>query len=144
MGIIVCSIFFLILTLSLWMIGSMLKKQGKEFEATKKQGRAEVVGYEHNSGSNSTHYNLSVKLLDIDDDTISNCLTGAVDAKTIKKGEVIDVVYGDTRILGIPTREIYLIGGAIPDKQKSGKIFGFVALGCAIIGVVIDIILLLA
>lgn len=108
-----------VLGLSILLIGIMLKKQSEYFEKNKKQGRAEVVGYNRFEGSD--RYSLAVRLLDIDNTTVYGCQSGVINIADYPVGRVVSVLYSGMSI-GNDFVEIHLVENLPADKLKASRI----------------------
>lgn len=130
-------VFFAVILL----LGSVaLEREGADFAANVRFGKAEVVGY--NQAEQSNGYTLLVRIPELNDDKLYNCIAGkGTNPWEYPEGAIVDVLYVPRTIEGINVIEaIYLKENQPVDKARIGKTMEQVAF--ALLGV--DAILFIA
>ena len=94
----------LFIALLLLETGTILGKDSIVFESNKRIGKAEVVGYEHQS----SHHTMLVRLPELNDGKIYSCVAGKIRTSDYPKGAVVDVYYAPEKVAGINIVEVHL------------------------------------
>lgn len=126
----------------LFFVGIALEREGADFNANARSGKAEVVGYERTAKSN--WYELLVRIPDLNDGKIYNCTAGkGINPSEYPKGAIVDVLYAPKTIVGIRVIEAHLKENPPADKARVGRIIeqlAFALLGVAAILCVVGIV----
>lgn len=126
----------------LFIVGITLEREGADFNANVRSGKAEVVGYERTAKSN--WYELLVRIPDLNDGKIYNCTAGkGINPSEHPKGTMVDVLYAPRTIVGIRVIEAHLKDNPPADKAHLGRIIeqlAFALLGVAAILCIVGIV----
>ncbi len=129
-------------TIVLFIVGITLEREGTDFIANARSGKAEVVGYERTAKSN--WYELLVRIPDLNDGKIYNCTAGkGINPSEYPKGTIVDVLYAPKTIVGIRVIEAHLKENPPADKARLGRIIeqlAFALLGVAAILCIVGIV----
>ncbi len=115
------AIVVFIFWISIFIITILLKHSVQRFNNTKKNGTAEVVGYDTSEGARWR--SLIVKLNDIDDDKRYICNSGKIDIRDYPNGTTVDVIYASS-MLG---RQVYLAESMPVSNASMLKVFNKIA-----------------
>ena len=142
MGLVIGAIVILVFAIVFLITGIVLEREGKYFEAHKRNGKAEIVGYD--SSPESSTYAFSVKILDLNDGKLYTCPAGKRILTRYRKGDIVNVLYAPKRVVGLNVVEVYLIDNLPRNRVNLGctvKNISFVLLGIAIIMGIVGILI---
>lgn len=100
--------------------GVALESKEKKFNANKRRGKAEVVGYERSP--QAARHTLFVQIPALNDGNIYTCTMGKVDLSRYPKGTEVEVFYAAKKMLGIPFVEVRLFECPPPNGAKAGRV----------------------
>ena len=111
-----------LIALILVISASIVSGSEKNFVKNKRQGKAQVIGYEQDEGSASS--NLSVRLLDINDQKAYYCSSNTWNTSAkYPVGAIIDVEYAPSGF----GYEVHLLEQHWGENSRSAKVFLIVA-----------------
>lgn len=113
---------------------SALRKSARAFQEGARSGKAEVVGYEREE--RSSWYTLLVKIPALNDNMTHNCHAGKIRIADYPKGAVIDVIYAEKRVMGIPVIEVRLKENPPVSTAAVSAVFRAVSLVCLFLALV--------
>lgn len=121
MGWLLAGFIIALIGLILMVAGKALAGTHEQFEAGRKPGHAEVMGYDREE--HSSHYTLMVRVLEHDDGKTYGCKAGRGDVTRYPKGTVLDVWYAPVRVMGISTLEVHLAEDPPADAGRIAAAF---------------------
>lgn len=133
------TVFFAIV---LFFVGIAMEREGADFNANVRSGKAEVVGYDRAEQSN--WYTLMVRIPELNDGKVYNCTAGkGINPSEYPKGTMVDVLYAPKTIAGIRVIEAHLKDNPPADKARLGRIIeqlAFALLGVATILCIVGVV----
>ena len=123
--------FFLLLCLIFFIVGIILRRNAGAFERGSRIGKAEVVGYTREE--RSSWYTLLVRLPELNDGKVYNCMAGTIRTADYPKGTTVDVIYATRRVLGMDTVEVHLMEKQPANQTAVATAFRTIAIFCLIL-----------
>lgn len=115
-------------------VAATLRKSANSFQESMRSGKAEVVGYEREE--RSSWYTLLVKIPALHDDMTHNCHAGKIQIANYPKGTVVDVIYAEKQVMGIPVIEVHLKENPPVSTTAVSTVFRSVSLVCLLLALV--------
>ncbi len=131
MGFLIGAAVTAIFGLTLLIAGIAIQSEEKQFEATARPGKAEVVGYDR--ADQSDWYTLLVSIQGLDDGKLYNCKSGKINIGDYPKGTVVDVIYSPQNVAGINVVEVRLASLPPTGRKRLGSVIHKIALALLVI-----------
>lgn len=115
-------------------IGTFLGRQVSSFEKNKRRGTAEVIGCQRAEDSRR-RYVLMVRILEKNDGKTYLCEGKGILASKYPKGTIVNVLYAEHTVLGIPVTEVHLLHAPPADATAVTRVIKGIATGMLLIAV---------
>ena len=138
MGYLITAIVFGFIGLLTLVCTRYLASQEAAFQKNKHVGKAEITNYYAIQGHR--YYDLSVKILELNDGKEYLCKCGRIISSDYQKGMIVDVIYSKYKVMGVEIVDVRLLNNMPNDTMRTVRIINmFVKIAFAIAAILATI-----